>query len=124
MADDSEDEWRFSVDDVGPDDGDEGDDYSVRTVGEDDEGPTVGVATTEGESNDESGNVTGSLTPDMSVEPGTPDLEGVAFATAGAVLTALVFAGVVTQLDGRVVAGVTGTIVAAAALLYVVFTRF
>jgi len=146
MADDDEQEWRFSVDEVGPDDpdgettarddpdtaagsavGEEsrpagGDDDWVQMVGEDDDAPTVGVATEE--SDDSEGNVAGALVPDAAVEPGTPDLENVAFATAGAVLTALVFAGLVTPLEPVTVAAVTASIVAGASLLYVLFRRF
>lgn len=128
---DDDDEWRFSIDDVGPDDEDEtagadGDDaYSVRMVGEDDDGPTVGVATSEGDApEDDGGNVAGTLVPDTSVEPGTPDLEGVVFATAGAILTALVFTSIFVRLDPRTIAGIAGAIVAAAGLLYLAFRRF
>jgi len=137
MADDEE-EWRFSVDEVGPDDPDagdgpgrdEGDGRSVTVVGEDDDGPTVGFATDasddtgEAGGTDDEGNVAGTLVPETPVEPGTPALENVAFATAGAVLTALVFAGVLGQLDAVSAAAITGVVAGGAGLLYVLFRRF
>lgn len=132
MADD-DDEWRFSVDEVGPDDpaedpgdgagdGHADDGLSVHVVGEDDDGPTVGVAT--GDPDDGDGNVAGTLLPDASVEPGTPDVENVAFATAGAILTVLVFASVLRPLDAVAAAAIATAIAAGAALLYAFFRRF
>ncbi|PSP32341.1 hypothetical protein BRC64_07075 [Halobacteriales archaeon QH_10_67_22] len=150
MADEDE-EWRFSVDEVGSDDPDDGASPAatdanadaaqstdragvdegvegewVTTVGEEDEGPTVGVTTGDheaGEGADE-GNVAGSLTPERPVEPGTPGVENVVFATAGAVLTALVFAGVVVPLDLVTAGAVTASVASGAGLLYVLFRRF
>jgi hypothetical protein len=139
MADENDDEWRFSVDEVGPDDeGEEGPpeeawpgeanertaseaDESVTLVGEDDDAPTVGVATGEG---DEDGNVAGALTPEMPVEPGTPSPENVVFATAGAVLTALVFAAVATDLDAATAAWVVAGVAVPAVVLYALFRRY
>jgi hypothetical protein len=139
MADDDE-EWRFSVDEVGPDDeGDadggssdtdaESDAWGV-TVGEDDDGPTVTVGGPERaaeelneELGEDGGNVAGTLAPEMPVEPGTPDFENVVFATIGAVFTALVFAGLL-GVDARTTAGIVGVIVVAAGVLYAVFRRF
>jgi hypothetical protein len=140
MADDDE-EWRFSVDEVGPDDegettGSEPSDADADsdawgvTLGEDDDGPTVTVGgperaaeELEGELDGEGGNVAGTLAPEMPVEPGTPDFENVVFATVGAVFTALVFAGLL-RLDTRTTAGIVGAIVVAAGVLYAVFRRF
>lgn len=128
MADD-DDEWRFSVEEVGSDDAEADShttDGTVTMVGEDDDGPTVGVTTEDPAEvgSDEEGNVGGTLVPEMPVEPGTPEAENVAFATAGAALTALVFAGVVTQLDPVTVGAVAGSVVAGATLLYLLFRRF
>lgn len=137
MADEDDDEWRFSVDEVGPDDPDDGadavaaddgasdeDDEWVTMVGEDDDGPTVGVATGDPEEGEESGgNVAGSLVPD-SVEPGTPALENVVFATLGAILTVLIFAGIVVDLDPVTVGALSGGVATTAALLYLLFRRF
>jgi len=139
MADD-DDQWRFSIDDVGPDDedeestagpsdgddGDESDAWGV-TVGEDDDGPTVtvgGPGRAAEELSDEGGNVAGTLAPDVAVEPGMPDFENVVFATAGAIFTAIVLAGLVTPLDPTTVATITGGIGLGAGLLYAVFRRF
>lgn len=141
MADD-EDEWRFSVDEVGPDDpaddheengpvgedasGHDADDegWSVTMVGDDDDGPTFGVATGDSDESDGDGNVAGSLVPDAAVEPGTPSAENVAFATAGAILTALVFAALVLRPDPVTAAAIATAMAAGAALLYVFFHRF
>jgi hypothetical protein len=125
MADDeSDDEWRFSVDEVGPDETDasDGDGWSLTTVGEDDDGPTVGFAT--GADDEGGGNVAGALAPDAAVESGTPSLENVAFVTAGAILTALVFVALLRPLDAVTAGAVAGGIAAGAALLYVFFRRF
>jgi hypothetical protein len=140
MADDDE-EWRFSVDEVGPGDEGETDDPQPSdaeadsdawgaTVGEDGDGPTVTVGgperaaeELEGELGEDGGNVAGTLAPEMSVEPGTPDFENVVFATIGAAFTALVFAGLL-GLDSRTTAGILGAIVVAAGALYAVFRRF
>ena len=53
-----------------------------------------------------------------------PDPENVAFATAGAVLTAVVLAGIVVPLDPTTVGTITGVIVLGAAALYALFRRF
>lgn len=141
MADDDEREWRFSVDEVGPDDPDEdapdGPDEDagadgVRYVGEDDDGPTFGVATGDTDVADDeaadgeegSGNVAGELLPERPVEPGSPDPENVVFTTAGAIFTALVFAAVLRPLDPPLVVNIVGSIGLVAGLLYVVFRRF
>lgn len=133
MADDDEREWRFSVDEVGPDDPDEdGSADGVRYVGEDDDGPTFGVATSEADTADaetadgeeSAGNVAGEFLPEQPVEPGTPDLENVVFTTAGAIFTALVFAAVLRPLDLPLVVNIVGSIGLVAGVLYVVFTRF
>ena len=131
MADDEADEWRFSVDEVGPDDEDE----NERGAGwgndgdatRDDDGPTVTVGGPERaaeELSEEGGNVAGTLAPGSAVEPGTPDFENVAFATAGAVLTAVVLAGIVVPLEPTTVGTITGVIVLGAAALYALFRRF
>jgi len=140
---DEDDEWRFSVDEVGPDDpdddgdvnsggddgdadsgGDDGDDEWVTVVGEDSDGPAVGVATGDPDDDGESeGNVAGALEPEAPVEPGTPTLENVVFATGGAILTVLVFAAVLVPLDLVTVGALAGAVAAGAALLYVVFRR-
>jgi len=130
MADDDE-EWRFSVDEVGPDDdsasGDDGsdDDAWGTTIGEDDDAPTVTVGGSQvaDETADEGGNVAGTLAPETPVEPGTPAFENVVFATVGAVFTALVFAGLL-GLGSRTTAGIVGAIVAGAGVLYAFFRRF
>lgn len=142
---DEDDEWRFSVDEVGPDDpadevaesatvdegaaetpaveSDDADEEEwVTVVGEDDDGPTVGVAT--GDPDEGEGNVAGALEPEMPVEPGTPGLENVVFATAGAILTVLVFAAVFVRLDAVTVGALAGVVAGGAALLYVAFRRF
>ncbi|PSP51469.1 hypothetical protein BRC67_07560 [Halobacteriales archaeon QH_3_68_24] len=94
MADDEADEWRFSIDEVGPDeedrdereagggqdtdatrDGDEDSDAWRVTVGEDNDGPTVAVGGPERaaeEPGEDDGNVAGTLAPGSPVEPGTP----------------------------------------------------
>jgi len=151
MADDAgtddEDEWRFSVDDVGEDadgesdgavdenagwtfdeDGEreEGDADDGVTIGEDDDGPTVrvgGEAATEGDAEAEGGNVAGSVAPDRPVESGTPDPEGVVFVAAGVLLTVLVFGGLAVPLTAVTVGYATLGVAVAAALLYVFFTR-
>jgi hypothetical protein len=131
MADDEADEWRFSVDEVGPDDEDE----NEREAGwgndgdatRDDGGPTVTVGGPERaaeELSEEGGNVAGTLAPGSAVEPGTPDFENVAFATAGAVLTAVVLAGIVVPLEPTTVGIITGVIVLGAGVLYALFRRF
>jgi hypothetical protein len=132
MADD-DDEWRFSVDEVGPED-DEGaerppsDDAAGTdtereawgaTVGEDDSGPTVSVGGPE-RAAEEGGNVAGTLSPESTVEPGMPEFENVLFATVGAVFTALVFAGLL-QLGPQTTATIAGIIFLAAGVLYAFF---
>ena len=146
MADDEADEWRFSIDEVGPDeedrdereagwgqdtdatrDGDEDSDAWRVTVGEDNDGPTVAVGGPERaaeEPGEDDGNVAGTLAPGSPVEPGTPAPENVAFATAGAVLTAVVLAGIVVPLDPTTVGTITGVIVLGATALYALFRRF
>lgn len=135
--DDSESDWRFSVDEVGPDDPDDapsedgedgegGDSWGV-TLGEDDDGPTVTVGGPERaaeELSEEGGNVAGAFAPEAAIEPGTPSLENVAFATAGAILTALVFAALLTPLDLAIAAQIGGVIALGAAVLYAAFRRY
>jgi small-conductance mechanosensitive channel len=123
MADD-DDQWRFSIDDVGPDDEDEG--ATTGTGGEDDDGPTValGGLGTGQEATDEGGNVAGTIAPDVAVEPGMPDFENVLFATVGAIFTAIVLAGLVAPLDLTTVATIAGVIGVGAGLLYVLFRQF
>jgi len=136
MADD-DDQWRFSIDDVGPDDEDEGattgtggeDDESDAwgtTVGEDDDGPTVALGGQGAgqEATDEGGNVAGTIAPDVAVEPGMPDFENVLFATVGAIFTAIVLAGLVAPLDLTTAATIAGVIGLGAGLLYVLFRQF
>jgi hypothetical protein len=131
MADEDE-EWRFSVDEVGSDDPDDGASPAATDANADaaqstdragvDEGVEGEWVTTVGE--EDEGNVAGSLTPERPVEPGTPGVENVVFATAGAVLTALVFAGVVVPLDLVTAGAVTASVAGGAGLLYVLFRRF
>jgi hypothetical protein len=144
MADD-DDQWRFSIDDVGPDDEDEdatvganeGDTWGTTvderddesdtwgtTVGEDDDGPTVALGGAGEEAADEGGNVAGTIAPDVAVEPGMPDFENVVFATVGAIFTAVVLAGLVTPLEATTVATIAGVIGFGAGLLYALFRRF
>jgi hypothetical protein len=138
-AGDDEEEWRFSVDEVGDDTGDvdeadtldgEGDEWDV-TVGEsDDDGPTVAFGGTESESEGdgrnegEGGNVAGSVTPDLPVESDTPSLESAVFVAVGALLVLLVFASVVTQLTPGTIGGITLGVAAVTAVVYAVFVRF
>ncbi|QLH77404.1 hypothetical protein HZS55_08895 [Halosimplex rubrum] len=142
-TEDDEEEWRFSVDEVGDDTGDvdeadaldDGSDGWDVTVGdEDDDGPTVAFGGTESESESESerggqgegegGNVAGSVTPDLPVESDTPSLESAVFVAAGALLVLLVFASVVTPLTPPTVGGITLGVAAVTAVLYAVFVRF
>jgi len=144
MADD-DDEWRFSIDDVGPDDEDRTEDETATsdaggestnadesdawgtTIGEDDDGPTVaigGPGAAAEEASDDGGNVAGTIAPDVTVEPGTPDFENVVFATLGAILTAVVLAGLVVPLDVTTVATIAGVILLGAGLLYAIFRQF
>ena len=138
MADD--DEWRFSVDEVGPDDeeetasvGADGDtetdaeesDAWGMTVGEDDDGPTVTVGGPERaaeELNEEDGNVAGSLAPETPVERGTPEFENALFVAVGALVTIVVFVSLI-QDDPVVLGGVAASAAVAMAALYVFFTR-
>ncbi|QPV63999.1 hypothetical protein I7X12_05050 [Halosimplex litoreum] len=141
-AGDDEEEWRFSVDEVGDDTGDvdeadtldaEGEEWDV-TVGEGDDGPTVAFGGTESESESESesdgrdegegGNVAGSVTPDLPVESDTPSLESAVFVAVGALLVLLVFASVVTQLTPETIGAVTLGVAAVTAVVYAVFVRF
>lgn len=141
MADD-DDEWRFSVDEVGPDDEDEtepgsgedatGDDESDAwgvTVGEDRDGPTVTVGGPERaaeevreEIGDEGGNVAGTFASQTPIERGTPDLENVVFTGIGALVTIVVFVSLVED-DPVVLGGVAVGVVVAIAALYAFFTR-
>ena len=137
MADDAgddEEEWRFSVDEVGDDAGDVDeadtldDEWDV-TVGDEDDGPTVAFGETDGDDGERDaeaggGNVAGSVTPDLPVESDTPSLESAVFVAAGALLVLLVFASVVTRLTPRTIAGVTLGVAAVTAVVYAVFVRF
>jgi len=116
MADEDE-EWRFSVDEVGSDDPDDGASPAATDANAD-------AAQSTDRAGVDEGNVAGSLTPERPVEPGTPGVENVVFATAGAVLTALVFAGVVVPLDLVTAGAVTASVAGGAGLLYVLFRRF
>lgn len=140
-AGDDEEEWRFSVDEVGDDTGDveeadtldgESDEWDV-TVGEgDDDGPTVAFggsdsdsgADGDGQTGGEGGNVAGSVTPDLPVESDTPSLESAVFVAAGALLVLLVFASVVTSLTPGTIGGITLGVAAVTAVVYAVFVRF
>jgi len=139
MAED-DDQWRFSVDEVGPDDEDENesgsggdatadaDDESDgwgATVGEGDDGPTVTVGGSERaveELSDEGGNVAGSLTPETPVERGRPELENALFVALGALVTIVVFVSLVED-DLVILGGVAASTAVAMAALYVFFTR-
>ncbi|WP_436909223.1 DUF7312 domain-containing protein [Halosimplex marinum] len=143
MADDAgtddEEEWRFSVDEVGDDTGDveeadtldEGSDEWDVAVGDDGDGPTVAFGGTEGGDRDGGdgeaeggGNVAGSVTPDVPVESDTPSPESAVFVAAGALLVLLVFASVVTSLTPTTVGGITFGVAAVTAVVYAVFVRF
>jgi len=76
------DEWRFSLDEVGPEAGDEAAPGGADGAGEDGES-----AAADGE---ESGNVAGALLDlEDELEPGTPSLEGTVFVLLGAFATVL-----------------------------------
>lgn len=146
MGDDGDDEdWRFSVEEVGDDDGPDGAAETARggaetetrddgedsdawgvTVGDEDDGPTVTVGGPEraAEELEEAGegNVAGSLSPEGPVERGTPTLENAAVVGVGAVLTILVFVSLVVS-DPLVLAGVAAAATAGVAGLYLFFTR-
>ncbi|WP_436931044.1 DUF7312 domain-containing protein [Halosimplex halobium] len=144
MADDAgddEEEWRFSVDEVGDDTGDveeadtldESDEWDVAVGDEDDDGPTVAFGGTDGDDGDGSGgesgengggNVAGSVTPDLPVESDTPSLESAVFVAAGALLVLLVFASIVTPLTPTTVGGIALGVAAVTAVVYAVFVRF
>ncbi|PSP69985.1 hypothetical protein BRC79_03185 [Halobacteriales archaeon QH_8_67_27] len=144
MADDAgtgddEEEWRFSVDEVGDDTGDtaardeesdESESWGV-TVGDDDDGPTVTMGgperaaeEIENEVADESGNVAGSVAVDVPVESDTPDLESAVFVGAGALLILLVFASIPTTLTPTTVGAITLAVAAVTGILYAIFVRF
>ncbi|QLH81941.1 hypothetical protein [Halosimplex pelagicum] len=139
-TEDDEEEWRFSVDEVGDDTGDveeadtldDEDGWDVTVGDEDDDGPTVAFGGTDGddhaagdgEDGEGGGNVAGSVTPELPVESDTPSLESAVFVAAGALLVLLVFASVVTPLTPPTVGGITLGVTAVTALLYAVFVRF
>ena len=144
MADDAgtgddEEEWRFSVDEVGDDTGDtaahdeesdESESWGV-TVGDDDDGPTVTMGgperaaeELENEVTDENGNVAGSVAVDVPVESDTPDLESAVFVGAGALLILLVFASIPTTLTPTAVGTITLSVAAVTGILYAIFVRF
>lgn len=153
MADDAGDgdderEWRFSVDEVGEDTGDVGEDTGDVdeadtlddedgnggvTIGDEDDGPTVTFAgpgqaaeeMADGVENgdEESGNVAGTVTPEVPVETDTPDLESALFVAAGALLVLLVFASIVTPLTPRTIGGMTLGVAVVTAIIYAVFVR-
>lgn len=127
-------EWRFSVDEVGDDTGeveeadtiDEDDSWAV-TVGDDGEGPAVAFGESEetaDQAADEGGNIAGTVTPEIPVESDTPELESAVFVAAGALLVLLVFASIVTPLTLRTMGLVTAAVVAVTAVVYAVFVRF
>lgn len=121
---DGDGEWRFSVEEVG-DDGKEDD----RREDEEEWGtarPSAGHGDGDDRNGEEAGegNVAGTLAPDMSVEPGDPELENVAFVTAGALLTVLAFASLAVPLDAVDVALAIGVTAAVAGLAYLVFRRY
>jgi hypothetical protein len=142
MADDAGDddeEWRFSVDEVGDDTGEveeadtldeESDEWDV-AVGDDGDGPTVAFGGTEGSERDGGddeagggGNVAGSVTPEVPVESDTPSPESAVFVAAGALLVLLVFASVVTPLTPTTVGAIALGVAAVTAVVYAVFVRF
>jgi len=152
MADDGDDEWRFSIDEVGPDDEDDhseedrgnawgetadeenegGEDGGWgTTIGEDDDGPTVTVGgprraadeVSDALDDEDGGNVAGSLTPEVPVESGTPEFENVVFVTAGVLLAVLVFVSLVVS-DPLVLGGVALAVLLASAGMYAFFSRF
>jgi len=138
-AGDDEEEWRFSVDEVGEDTGDvdeadtldEDDGWDVSVGDEDDDSPTVAFGGTEdgdaeagADDGEGGGNVAGSVTPDLPVESDTPSLESAVFVAAGALLVLLVFASVVTSLNPGTIGGITLGVAAVTAVVYAVFVRF
>jgi|GEM_PF-1578430 len=144
MADDTgsgddEEEWRFSVDEVGDDTGDvdeadtlddERDSGGVTVGDEDDDGPTVTIGGPDRAAEElsdqvsDDGNVAGSVTPELPVESDTPSLESAVFVAAGALLVMLVFASIVTPLTPATVGGITLSVAAVTAVTYAVFVRF
>ncbi|PSQ22052.1 hypothetical protein BRD06_10470 [Halobacteriales archaeon QS_9_67_15] len=139
MADDAgtgddEEEWRFSVDEVGDDTGDtaardeesdESESWGV-TVGDDDDGPTVAFddAETPETDHESGGNVAGSVAVDVPVESDTPDRESAVFVGAGALLILLVFASIPTTLTPTTVGAITLAVAAVTGILYAIFVRF
>jgi len=137
MAEDDDDEWRFAVEDVGPD-ADEEDDSGVEdgrgedaaeetwgvTIGEDDDAPTVAIGDADAAdaSEDGDGNVAGAVAPEMPVEAGDPDLESAVFVGIGALVTILVFVSLIED-DPAILGGVALSVVVAVAALYAFFTR-
>ncbi|WP_123538283.1 DUF7312 domain-containing protein [Halosimplex salinum] len=138
---DDEEEWRFSVDEVGDDTGDvdesdtldEADENWGATVGADDDGPTVAFGGTESESESErdpaeaadgGGNVAGSVNIEVPVESDTPKLESAVFVAAGALLVLLVFASIVTPLTPTTIGGIALGVAVVTAVVYAVFVRF
>ncbi|MFB6087622.1 MAG: hypothetical protein ABEJ85_03790 [Haloarculaceae archaeon] len=141
---DEDDEWKFSVDEVGDDaeDGDAGDagaddatddatggsdGSGVTILGGGDDGPTVKVGgpKTAAEEltgdEDEGGNVAGALTPQMPVERGTPDAENTLFVALGVFLTLLVIASVPYRLDATAVLSIAAAVAVVSGGLYAMF---
>ena len=140
MADDAgtgddEEEWRFSVDEVGDDTGDtaardeesdESESWGV-TVGDDDDGPTVAFddgEAPEADDDESGGNVAGSVAVEVPVESDTPELESAVFVGAGALLILLVFASIPTTLTPTTVGAITLAVAAVTGILYAIFVRF
>ncbi|WP_415380676.1 hypothetical protein [Halosimplex sp. TS25] len=138
-ADGDDEEWRFSVDEVGDDTGDvdesdtldDGENWDVTVGGEDGDGPTVAFG--DGESREESngngeangnGNVAGTVTPDIPVESDTPQLESAVFVAAGALLILLVFASVVTPLTPQTIGAIALAVAAVTGVVYAIYVRF
>ncbi|WP_436926558.1 DUF7312 domain-containing protein [Halosimplex amylolyticum] len=137
---DDEEEWRFSVDEVGDDTGDvdesdtlveegEGENWDVTVGAENDDAPAVTFG--DGESREESngngeasGNVAGTVTPDIPVESDTPKLESAVFVAAGALLILLVFASIVTPLTPQTVGTIALAVAAVTGIVYAIYVRF
>ncbi len=83
-ADEGADEWRFGVDEVGPEAGDDSEAAASGADGANADGET------DDDEADDGGNVAGSLLElEDELEPGTPSLEGTMFVLIGAFATVL-----------------------------------
>lgn len=133
--DESDDEWRFSVDefdDSGPgSSGDAADDAGHNGREDSDFGdPTADTGAHTDDADDEydgEGNVAGEFAPQVPVVPEMPELENAVFVTLGAILTVLAFAAVVGGpsfglFDALTVVAVVGAVGAGLYLAFVHLT--